>query len=358
MTIQKKIILMLILIGILLMIGCVKKETITKESPINGAQEETVTGEDGAEDVAKIYDKSPEQTVQEERVILNNQDKPQSEIIKGYWAYSLMFSDEAHLVSSPQYIKNSGANLISIAVPAKIDPSGNVAYELGMLSSDEEFLTRLETLIKKYHNNNIKVMIAVELSQVSNLNQRAAEPQPFSSGTNLDKFYSLVTKIAEIAEKNKAEYFAPLNEPDRKLGNNYVDFSKKILPLVKQKYSGKIVLKGDDPDSNVEGYDILGISLSPSSTDMQNYRNYVKKRISKLEQMKTKEIWITEFGTWINVNSFSEKQKADAYKIVLEEAKGRVNGVIAYEPSSRDGWQIAGTEIFDVVKEGFSQMND
>ncbi len=351
----KKVILMLILVGIFLG-GCSKEETITKESPVNEAQEEIlVNGEEKvAEDIAEV-DKSPEQDITKEKVPSDGKNKSQGKIIKGYWAYSLMFSNEAHPISSPNNIKNSGANLVSISVPAKIDLSGNGAYELGMLSSDVEFLARLGALIKKYHDLDIEVMIVVELSQVSNLNQRAAEPQPFSSGANLENFYSLAAQIAEIAEKNKAEYFSPLNEPDRKLGNNYVDFSKRILPLVKQRYSGKIVLKGDNPHSNVEGYDVLGISLSPSSTDMQNYRNDVKKRISKLELMKINEIWITEFGTWINVNSFSEKQKAEAYKIVLEEAKGRVSGVIAYEPSIKDGWQIANTEIFDVVKDGFKE---
>lgn len=303
--------------------------------------------------------KTEEKVVPKETVPQSPQETPavtsENFSLKGYWFYSLIFSDQAFLISTPTDLKNSGVNLVSIAVPAKIDGSGNVAYELGALGIKEAFLGRIETLTKRYHQGGLKVMLVIELTQVNNLNETAGDPVPFTAGLNMNNFDSLVLEVAEIAQKNGVEYFSPLNEPDRKLGSSYVDFSKNILPKVKDVFSGKFVLKGDNPNANVVGYDVLGISLSPETTDMTNYRNTVKQRIANLQQMKLQEIWVTEFGNWSNVSAFSESQKAESHRIVLEEALGKVSGIIVYEPSVRDNWQIKGTQVYDVIKEFYER---
>lgn len=273
----------------------------------------------------------------------------------GFWFASMyVLSDSAFAMTSPSELKAAGANIVSISVPCKIDRSGNVAYELKMAGTNTAFLSRIETLIRRYKDADMKVAVVMELTEVESLDQLATEPVPFTPGIDMSKFESMVQEVAALAEKNNADYFSPLNEPDRKLGSRYVAFSQSVLPKVKGVYSGKVMLKGDDPTSNVAGYDILGISLSPMTTNMDDYRTYVKQRIAKLQQMKSGEIWVSEFGVWSNPSSFSESQKAEAYRIVLEESLGKITGIFAYQPYLKENWQMKGTSILETVKDFFT----
>jgi hypothetical protein len=256
-----------------------------------------------------------------------------------------------------------------------IDLTGKVAYKRTYFNpTNEDFEMRLQALIQRYHEAGIMVSLVVEVDYVAQLNQNMNEPGaiPASKAAQtgfLDQYNLMVVSLAQFASDNGVEHFAPMNEPDRKLGAAVAsEWGQQILPLVKGVYDGKVVFKGDfetpcGDGMDFTGYDVLGFSSSPQAPDVEIYRGQVKTRIDNALAWAGRDgvpaVMATEFGVWAFQGGFSEQHIASAHGVVFTEGDGRIQGFIVLDPmQGHPGAERAlyGSGTFETVKSWFGKL--
>ncbi len=195
----------------------------------------------------------------------------------------------------------------------------------------------------------------------------------------LENYEAVVIDLAKIAEEEGADVFAPMAEPDLKMGSatKASKWSQDMLPKIKEVYSGKLLWRGDfhnaygssNKQVDFTGFDIIGFTTLPgdSDTSNSNIKNVIAGNIDALtkwaEEDGVKEVWISEFG--ISVDSpQSEADKAKAYQIMFEAADGKLDGYLLTDipyagPNKQVGWAgtpLKGSTMEPVVKEWFKKM--
>jgi len=184
-------------------------------------------------------------------------------------------------------------------------------------------------------------------------------------GDFISRYDSCLEKVVALAEEEKVEYFAPMNEPDRKLGSEIADgWSRRMLQIVQEDFTGRIVYKGalfqdswGEKRPALAGYSYVGLSLSPWDSNMEEYRQRVSEKLQTFLEWSREdnfEPMITEFGIWGPGENIPEKQKAEALAVVFEE--GRENGIktfIVFDSPSGNYIQVKGTVLEQKVKECF-----
>ncbi|MCK4713943.1 MAG: hypothetical protein KAT35_00080, partial [Candidatus Aenigmarchaeota archaeon] len=247
-----------------------------------------------------------------------------------------------------------GVNTVSLGITVTYLEDGTVYPDDPVLQGLEEDLSEL---ISEYHENGIAVMLAPEPMPSG----RMGEPSPVPEEARdqfLETMEAEVIRWAEFAESERVEFFAPLNEPDRKVGEERaISWSQQVLPGLREVYTGKVVWKGDlgeffagspvSGDGGIVGvitgrkldfsnYDVLGFTVSPSDSNLEQFRSRVKDMIDALledcEESGVPEAMITEIGVFPHL-SLNDQQKVEAHEIVFEEAEadGRVKGVFVLD---------------------------
>lgn len=285
------------------------------------------------------------------------------EIIRGFWMPALASHPtggrEAHSVDEPETIKEFHANLAAFAAPLQYNDQGEIDLALF-----EKRLPTVRSLIKEYHLNNISIFLTIEPAMGRGEPGRIPE-----SVSRNDEFISsydwCLEKLVALAEEEKVEYFAPMNEPDHKLGSEIADiWSRRMLPIVQKVFTGRIVYKGslsqalrDGKKPALSGYSYVGFSSTPWNSNMEEYRQSVSEGLQTfLEWSKEDnfEPMITEFGIWGQGHNIPEEKKAEALAIVFEE--GRKNGIktfIVFDSPLGAYTQIKGTVLEQEVKKYF-----
>lgn len=359
-----------LLVFVILLFGaCSAPAGIPTETPEPSPVPEATTGlppEAGAEENGGA---SPPATVVPEPEPV----KEDTAICKGFFMAGLPFTDDAQSMGQVERLKEANANLVSIAPTVMIDPNGNVEYKRAHFHpTDEDFEERLRYLIQRYHDAGIMVSMVIEVDYVQQLNQNPSAPGsiPASKAGQagfLDRYNLMVVTLAQLAQNNGVEYFAPMNEPDRKLGAQVAsEWGQQILPLIKDVYNGKVTFKGDfetlcGDGIDFTGYEVLGFSSSPQTTNTDTYRSQVKERINKVlewaERDGVPQVMATELGAWAFQTSFSEQDITNAHEIVFAEGNGKIQGFIVLDPmQGMPGTEQAlyGSNTFETVKNWFS----
>jgi len=285
------------------------------------------------------------------------------EIIRGFWMPALashpIGGKQAHSVDEPETIREFHANLAAFAAPLQYNDQGEIE-----LSHFEKSLPTVRSLIEEYHLNDISVFLTIE----PQMGRGEPGPIPESISRNdefISRYDSCLEKLVTLAEEEKVEYFAPMNEPDYKMESEIADiWSKRMLPIVQKVFTGRIVYKGslsqalqDGKKPALSGYSYVGFSSSPWNSNMEEYRQSVREELQTfLEWSKEDnfEPMITEFGIWGSGQNIPEEKKAEALAIVFEE--GRQNGIktfIVFDSPLGAYTQIKRTVLEQEVKEHF-----
>jgi len=195
----------------------------------------------------------------------------------------------------------------------------------------------------------------------------------------LENYESVVIDLAKIAEEEGADVFAPMAEPDLKMGSatKASKWSQDMLPKIKEVYSGKLLWRGDFHNAyessskqvDFTGFDIIGFTTLPGGPDAANIPNVIAGNIDALtkwaEEDGVKEVWISEFG--ISVDSpQSEADKAKSYQEMFESSAGKLDGYLLTDipyagPGKQVGWPgtpLKGSTMEPVVEEWFKKMAD
>ncbi len=285
------------------------------------------------------------------------------EIIRGFWMPALashpIGGRRAHSVDEPKTIKEFHANLVAFSAPLQYNDQGGIDLALF-----EKRLPTVRSLIKEYHLNDISVFLTIEPT-IGEGEPGAIPESVLRNDEFISQYDWCLEKLVALAEEEKVEYFAPMNEPDYKLGSEIADiWSRRMLQIVQKGFSGKIVYKGSlsqalDGGNKLDfsGYGYVGFSSSPWNSNMEEYRQSVSERFQTFLRWSKEdkfEPMITEFGIWGQGQSIPEEKKAEAVAIIFEE--GKKNGIktyIVFDSPAGAYTQVKGTALEQKVKEYF-----
>ena len=210
------------------------------------------------------------------------------EIIRGFWMPGLashpIGGKRNHSVEEPETIKEFHANLAVFAASLHYNDQGEIDFALF-----EERLPLVRSFVKEYHFNNISVFLTIEVLGPE-MGKFGPGSIPESVSRN-DKFVSgydsCLEKVVTLAEEEKVEYFAPMSEPDYKLGGEIGNvWSKRMLEIVQKGFTGKIVYKGalypvhwGGKQLDVSGYGYVGLTSAPFNGKLGTYRSSLSERL-------------------------------------------------------------------------------
>ncbi len=289
------------------------------------------------------------------------------ETLRGFWMPSLANlprgGKQALSVDEPETIKEFHANLVAFAAHVGYDHEGKI-----YVSRIERQLPLVRSLIKEYHQNNISVFLTIEVLGPERSQNGGPLPIPESVSRN-DEFISgydrCLEKVVSLAEEEKVEYFATMNEPDYKLGGEIGNvWSRRMLQIVQKGFTGKIVYKGalypihwGGKQLDVSGYSYVGLTSAPFNGKLEEYRPSLSERLQTLIEWSREdkfELMITEFGVSGLGQNTTEEKKAEALTTVFEE--GRKYGIRTYIVSDLRSANIKGTALEQTVKKYFLRL--
>ena len=284
------------------------------------------------------------------------------ETIRGFWMPSLANlprgGKQALSVDEPETIKEFHANLVAFAAHVGYDHEGKI-----YVSRIERQLPLVRSLIKEYHQNNISVFLTIEvLGEVGKFGPGSIPDSVLRNDEFISQYDWCLEKVVALAEEEKVEYFAPMNETDYKLGNEMANvWSRRMLQIVQKGFTGKIVYKGSlspvhwgGKQLDVSGYSYVGLTSAPFNGKLEEYRPSLSERLQTLIEWSKEdkfELMITEFGISGLEQNATEERKAEALAIVFEE--GRKYGINTYIVSDLRSANIKGTALEQTVKENF-----
>lgn len=287
-------------------------------------------------------------------------------LVKGMYLPSALFP-HAHTLADPARLKEVGVNLVGLPVEYKVDKDGNEVKYFGEKFGGLD--RRVSQTIRKYKEAGFAVFLTIKIRYLPK--GRWGEPLGIpeelqSSSKFFQGFNNFVLRWADVAEKEKVEFFAPIDEGDYMMGPwRAAEWAQEILPKVKERFKGRVVYKGGfSPPAqiswfNFTGYDIAGATIVVlEEYNEGDYRQMARKQIADLVEVaqkrdKVSEVWISGFGVVETIkNPIDDTQKADIYRIVFEEASGKVTGLIPWENPPNP---LKDTLMEKVIKEWFTK---
>jgi len=285
------------------------------------------------------------------------------ETIRGFWMPSLANlprgGKQALSVDEPETIKEFHANLVAFAAHVSYDHEGKI-----YVSRIERQLPLVRSLIKEYHQNNISVFLTIEVlgPEMGKFGPGSIPDSVLRNDEFISQYDWCLKKVVALAEEEKVEYFAPMNEPDHKLGSEIGNvWSRRMLQIVQKGFTGRIVYKGALSQSlrrgqklDFSGYSYVGLTSAPFNGKLEEYRPSLSERLQTLIEWSREdkfELMITEFGVSGLEQNTTEEKQAEALAIVFEE--GIRNGITAYIVSDLSRANIKGTALEQTVREYF-----
>lgn len=103
--------------------------------------------------------------------------------------------------------------MVAFSAPLQYNDEGEI--DLALFGKR---LSLVRSLIKEYHLNNIPVFLTIEPQM--GRGEPGLIPESVSRNDEfISRYDSCLEKVIALAEEEKVEYFAPMNEPNRKLGS-------------------------------------------------------------------------------------------------------------------------------------------
>lgn len=278
------------------------------------------------------------------------------------------------MVNDKQELLGDGINAVAI------DPPVLIAQRGGLLP--REILTgeaaNVPNITRQLHAAGLAVFLDPS-TKSPGLSPSFEATAPILSELNDD-----AVKWADTAEKEQAELFAPLDDYNLVLGtagaNNW---SKQVLPLIRQKYHGPLVAKvvpdlsGQPPAPGVphdfealdfHGYDYLMLDIYPCGAkfDQKAFSAYVEDVLDRAAAVARRDglkgVMIGDFGAWRHDVTglvrqgplLSEQEQASMAAAFLMQVIPRTQGVF-YHGWTLPGRGAKGHQVEGVLKKYFTQ---
>ena len=297
---------------------------------------------------------------------------PSSVSYKGLWAPAIMVSG-VQSMDDTTTLSTDGFNIVCIGAIITVDDDSNLA----VLTST----TDVGSKIDEYQAAGFSINLALLLAYSSDGTIENLEPAVDLSTTSVDidtmltSFQSVVSDFAALAEAQGVEIFTPYNEPDLALGASTAStWGQSILPVIASGgYTGNIMYKtgldyGETAMAlDLTGYDIVGISLSPTDAEREaldtEYAERVENAIVNLKAAAStydiEKAVISEFGVWgVTVADWNATEIAQAYEIVfVKGSASSLDGYFAFDgPSITSDPSLKDTAAEAVVAEYFNDL--
>ncbi len=289
-------------------------------------------------------------------------------IYRGVWmpalAREIMFNIDVQSMDDVETLRRDGVNIVQLAPELSVNADGSLNLELFNLQAQA-----IKEAISNYHREGFEVFLTLVVRYEVG-GEGEPQPVPLSIAEDpqfIQQYNKVVLEWAEVAEEYGVEVFAPTLEPDRYLGG--VKFAAKwcqeILPMVRERYKGKVMVRLafqdialEGIDFNIRGYDVLGICIYPF--DEQNRISREKVRFFIDEALKLASKYgvpsvVTEFGVWGRAAMLDEETKAEAHRVVLEEGEGKLSGFFVFDPPTSIYKPLKGSLSELVIREWYTK---
>ena len=288
-------------------------------------------------------------------------------IYRGIWmpalAKEFLTGMDIHPMSDVETLRKDGVNIVQLAPEVVVKQDGSIDFE-----AFQSQAAAICQAMSYYHSAGFEVFLTLVVRYGSE-----GEPVPVPRSIVerpgfIQQYNSLVLEWAEVAQEYEVELFAPTLEPDYYLGGvEYAaNWCQEILPLVRERYKGKLMVRLafqdialQHIDFNIQGYDVLGICIYPfDDTTLTVDREKVKFFIDEALKLASKygvSAVVTESGVWGKALSASEEVKAEAYRVVLEEGEGKLDGFFLTEPPLSNYGSLKDSLAERVIREWYTE---
>ena len=180
----------------------------------------------------------------------------------------------------------------------------------------------------------------------------------------VNDLYGIALHWAKIAERERVEFYSPLNEPDLmfaepNLANQWIEKSQGLRPF----FSGNLVLKladtGPEKIENMSGYDYLAFDIMWGDAQYQELREHMRMATEKGNELKEryrlKGFFFGELGA--ERGRADENTQAEIFKIFFEETWGKVDGYCFLGWSDLEFRFRDNDEAKNVIREWYGKRN-
>ena len=170
--------------------------------------------------------------------------------------------------------------------------------------------------------------------------------------------------LKEIAEKEKVEFFSPLNEPNlmftsQELVDQWINKSQELRSV----FSGDLVLKfadtGPQNIENIESYDYLAFDIMWSDPTYQELKDYLETAVEKGSDLKKqynlKGFFFGELGA--ERSMVNKSVQTQIFEIFLNETWGNVDGYCFLGWSDLEFKFRDNDNAKEIIREWFSKMD-
>ncbi len=285
--------------------------------------------------------------------------------IKGLWPHP---GQEEAMLGSLDEIKSWGVNILPVTVSFCVKGASIEPDFYGPLWQKWQAEKIFTDRIDKIHRAGLAVSL-----ELGTLNPRC-ETEIQNKDYFISHFSTYVQKWAKIAEEHQVEFFSPLNEPNFALKGRETEFAQKVLPLVKQTYTGNVVLKvADIGPENIDysGYDYAAFDIYPG--DLTGWSEQLQMVLSQAQKIKRayqlKGVFLGEVGALTNRdpndpllagNVFSEQEQAEIFETAFQTLWDKLSGffVMSWSKNPSDTYNIRGKPAEQVIKKWFKRGGD
>ena len=264
------------------------------------------------------------------------------------------------------FMRLAGANFIYFKVWYALDDEANIKPALHTGSyvtpcTQDELENQARKIISLARNYGFKIFLVpflwrsdVKLDAPLEEKTKIFVVRPEYKSKFFEQLSKVVSQIASFAEENGVEMFTPVCELHRYIGyEESSTWHQMVLPKLREKYSGKLVICDQDymsdyfaknieagliPMFNYSGYDYIGLIINPSGTrsweELERVVNETLKYANDLRKKFRVGVIISNVGTlgsaeWMLDETPSDWSKARAkfFEVVLRLSTGKVDGV-------------------------------
>jgi len=222
--------------------------------------------------------------------------------------------------------------------------------------------SRIIEMVEKAHRTGLAVFLEVNAGGKPT---ETGEPENrYNNPDYVDELYSIALHWAEIAEREKVEFYSPLNEPNLMFVNgNLADQWINKSQDLRQVFSGNLVLKladiGPEKIGNISGYDYLAFDIMWSDPTYQELREHMRRAAEKGNELKEryglKGFFFGELGA--ERSRVSKDTQAEIFKIFMEETWGKVDGYCFLGWSNLEFKFRDNNEAKEIIREWYAKNN-
>ena len=262
-------------------------------------------------------------------------------IYKGFWGPGR----HKTLSMETEWLASVGANTFAISV--SYSPQGDGTFK----SHRKGWESSIIESVKRFHASGIKVFLVVSPWLPW------AKPEKSLTDQYLNSFEPAVLHWAEISEQLGIEMFSPANEPDHVIsGAAASDWHQRILPKIRERYSGLVVAKMANPIfADYKGYDFIGITLL-GKRNKESIRREVMQMKKLAKRDGVQGVMISEFSLPPGRSPErsrgpkpSGRKLANYLESVFEASRGMVHGYLVGLPN----WKVRGYPAEDTLRKHF-----